>query len=112
MDSLLSKLEYYRIWGSPLLLIKSYLSDRKQSVQLETYNSDITSALPCSCIQGSKLSSLLYTLYTNEIPLLYKLINNKLYKSITGQDTIEFKNIEHLTVKFVDDSNNVITFDD
>ena len=71
----MSKLEHYGIRGNQLELLKSYLSNRKQFVQLETYNSDIKNALPCSCVQGSKLSSLLYTLYKNEIPLLYKLIN-------------------------------------
>ena len=109
---LLTKLEYYGIRGNHLQLIKSYLSDRKQFVQLETYNSDIISALPCSCVQGSKLSSLLYTLYTNEVPLLYKLLDSKLYQKLTGKNLIKFKNIEHLTVNFVDDSNNVITFVD
>ena len=109
---LLTKLEHYGIRGDPLLLLKSYLENRKQFVQLETYNSEIIDALPCSCVQGSKLSSLLYTLYTNEIPLLYKLLNNKLYKNITGQNIIKFKNIEHLTINFVDDSNNIITFND
>ena len=107
-----SKLEHYGIRGSQLLLLKSYLTNRKQFVQLVTYNSDTIDALPCSCVQGSKLSSLLYTLYTNEIPLLYKLINNKLYKNITGQNIIKFKNIDHLRVNFVDDSNNIITFND
>ena len=88
------------------------MENRKQFVQLETYNSDLIDALPSSCVQGSKLSSLLYTLYTNEIPLLYKLLNNKLNKNITGQNIIKFKNIEHLTINFVDDSNNIITFND
>ena len=55
---------------------------------------------------------MLYTLYTNEIPLIYKLLNTKLYKNITGENINKFKNIEHLTVNFVDDSNNIITFQD
>ena len=54
----------------------------------------------------------MYTLYTNEIPLLYKLLNNKWYKTITGENIITFKNIQHLTVNFVDDSNSVISFND
>ena len=58
---LLSKLEHYGIRGSQLLLLKSYLTNRKQFVQIETYNSDTIDALPWSCVQGSKLSSLLYT---------------------------------------------------
>ena len=43
---------------------------------------------------------------------LYKLLNNTLYTTITGQNIIKFKNIQHLTINFVDDSNNVITFND
>ena len=109
---LLAKLEHYGIRGKTLMLMKSYLTDRKQFAQLETFSSHLIDALPCSCVQGSKISSLLYTLYTNEIPLLYKMLNNKWYNTITGDSVIKFKNIQHLTVNFVDDSNSVITFND
>ena len=109
---LLAKLEHYGIRGNTSMLMRSYLTNRKQFVQLETFSSNVTDALPCSCVQGSKISSILYTLYTNEVPLLYKLLNSKWYNNITGENIVKFNNVQHLTVNFVDDSNSVITFND
>ena len=51
---------------------------------------------------------MLYTIYTNEIPKLHTLMNDKIYTTITGKATIDTKGIEHLTVNFVDDSTNLI----
>ena len=65
-------------------------------------------AQQCSVIQGSKLSGILYTIYTNEIPQLYTLMQDNIYTEITGMPTINTKGIEHLTVNFVDDSTNLI----
>ena len=67
---LLAKLEHYGIRGNTLMLMRSYLTNRKQFVQLETFSSNVTDALPCSCVQGSIISSILYTLYTNEVPIV------------------------------------------
>ena len=61
-----------------------------------------------SVIQGSKLAGILYNIYTNEIPDLYKLIHSESYSSITNQPKISFKNFTHLTINFVDDSTNII----
>ena len=109
---LLSKLEHYGIRGSPLKLIESYLKDRKQFVEIEIFRSEILESLECSVIQGSKLSGLFYTIYTNEIPLLYKLLHDDWFKKLTGLVTQKFKSISHLTVNFVDYSTSIITFSD
>ena len=69
---LLKKLDFYGVRGKSLEIIRNYLCDRKQFVVLDTFKSKILPSLQCSVIQGSKLSSLLYILYTNEIPLLSK----------------------------------------
>ena len=106
----LLKLDHYGIRGAPLKLIESYLKDRKQFVEIEIFRSEILDSLECSVIQGSKLSGLFYTLYTNEIPLLYKLLHNEWYEKLTGTVSQKFKSIYHLTVNFVDDSTSIITF--
>ena len=62
----------------------------------------------CSVIQGSKLSGILYTIFTNEIPMIHTLMNDEIFTTITGNPTIDTKEIEHLTVNFVDDSTNLI----
>ena len=64
----------------------------------------------CSVVQGSKLSSVLYNIYTNEIPLLYKLVNDKTYETRTFENLYKITNIEHNTINFVDDSTSIITF--
>ena len=88
-------------------------------MSLDTYKSRSLPSLGCSVIQGSKLSSILYIIYTNEIPLLPKFISdndlninaemltenkhNEWVKEIKNNDT------EHLIVNFIDDSTNLIS---
>ena len=64
--------------------------------------------LDCSVIQGSKLSSLLYTLYINEVPLISKLIGTEIYGKLTGDST---NILDHTTIPYMDNSNNIITSD-
>ena len=62
-------------------------------------------------VQGSKLSATLYTLYTNEITLLYTLMGTDYYKHITGIKTTDDFDIDHMTINYVDDSTNIISSD-
>ena len=73
-DILLKKLEYYGIQGSENNLLRSILEDRYQYVEIDWFVSETIRASICSVLQGSKLSSLLYIIYCNEIPLLYQII--------------------------------------
>ena len=61
-------------------------------------------------IQGSKIANLLYTLYINELPAIYKLFNTNYYTSLTDLPILNFNNVKHVTVNFVDDSSNIIGF--
>ena len=118
---LIKKLQFYGVDGDSLSIIKNYLSNRFQFVQIDTFNSSILNCLDCSVIQGSKLSSLLYILYTNEIPNLHKLIvdQNLLYcyykltknKYKLLHDKIKDKCFNHLTINFIDDSTNLISYE-
>ena len=94
-------------------LIKSILSYRYQFAEIDGFQSNVTPSNPCSVLQGSKLSSLLYTLYCNEIPLLYKLIGSPLSKNFTKiPDNFNTKAIHHKIVQYVDDSTNIIATND
>ena len=84
------------------------MTDRTQFVTIDTYNSEILNSPKCSVIQGSKLSSMFYTLYTNEITKLYKIMNYPLYKVITGDNQCTTEDILHTTSNYVDDSTNII----
>ena len=64
--------------------------------------------LPCSVIQGSKLSALLYTVYINEVTVLQKLMGTELYGQITNDMSIKSERIDHDIIQYVDDTNNII----
>ena len=107
-EILLSKLDYYGVRGSTNALFRSYLENRTQFVQIDTTRSIRLKSLPCSVIQGSKLSGILYTIYTNEIPLINRLMNTEYFTKITQCPFNLTKNIGHTTTNFVDDSTNLI----
>ena len=82
-------------------------------MSIDSIYSEILPALDCSCIQGSKLSALLYTLYINEVPLLCNLMNTNIYNKLTNDTKEIIPNIvDHVTIQYVDDSNNIITSND
>ena len=72
--TLLRKLEWHGIRGRELDLFESYLSNRLQFVEIDTFRSNILHSLACSSIQGSRFAGTLYNLYGLEIPLIHKII--------------------------------------
>ena len=109
---MLKKLDHYGIRGKNLKLFESYFNNRKQFVKIDNFSSEIKNSPQCGIVQGSRLSSIFYTLYTNEVTLLHKFMNNVWFKKITNLNFKIYKNVDHLTVNFVDDSTNVICFND
>ena len=108
---LLAKLEHYSIRGKTLELFKSFLENRFSYVHLETFNSNKLILGQYGCVQGSKISGLLYILYTNEIPLIVNIIKQPdILIYITGQNPPNFTNITHKTINYVDNSAHIISF--
>ena len=109
--ALTDKLNYYGVTGQELKIFTSFLTDRRQYVQIDTFTSRTDDSLPCSVVQGSKLSLTLYTLYTNEITSLHKIMGTDDYEQITGLKTDQDFDIDHIIINYVDDSTNIISSD-
>ena len=90
--------------------MRSYLSDRSQFVIIDGAKSDIIYNHPCSVIQGSKIAGTFYSLYTNEIPLIYRVLHSNMMSAIMKRQYVKYNNIAHRTFNFVDDSNSIIGF--
>ncbi len=75
---LLKKLECYGFEVSSLSFLRSYLTDRTQTVFFNGCFSE-ENAVSCGVPQGSCLGPLLYTIYTNDLPLVLRNANIGMY---------------------------------
>ena len=66
-DILLKKLEHYGIRGLPLMILSSYLTNRKQYVSIDGCKSQ-KRAISVGVPQGSVLGPLLFLIYINDLP--------------------------------------------
>ena len=110
---LMAKLYYYGIRNKEHKLLQSYYKDRYTYVQIDSKQSSLQRCGDYGVVQGSKLSGLMYSLYTNEIPRLHLVLKNPgMMRMIFQKNVINTNKIEHNVTQFVDDSNSVIIFKD
>ena len=83
---LIAKLEHYGIRGKALDIFKSYLSNRKQYVQLENAKSKLR-PITCGVPQGSVLGPLFFILFIND---LYKCCPEGKVRLFADDTTIFF----------------------
>ena len=96
-DILLQKLEHYGIRESALSWFKSYLSDRKQYVNINGTNSE-TKNVTCGVPQGSVLGPLLFLLYINDLPNISQKLKFYLFADDTNiyLESEDLSNIEKI----------------
>ena len=104
-DILLAKLELYGIKNTPLMLFKSYLSDRSQQCQV---NGELSTLkyLKYGVPQGSILSPLLFLIYINDLPNCLQHSTVRMFADDTNI-TVSGKSIKEAEVAVNADLNNI-----
>ena len=113
---LIRKLKHYGVNNDAAESLKSFLKNRESFVEIQGFRSTKCENLPCSVIQGSKMSGFLYTIYSIEIPLIPKILRDQQLAELLMEIQIpRYYSVDHTTNQFIDDSSNVIgaqTFDE
>ncbi|CAB4026264.1 Hypothetical predicted protein [Paramuricea clavata] len=104
-DILLAKLELYGIKNTPLMLLKSYLSDRSQKCQV---NGELSTLkyLKYGVPQGSILGPLLFLIYINDLPNCLQHSTARMFADDTNI-TVSGKSVKEAEVAINVDLNNI-----
>lgn len=108
-EILLEKLSYYGVKGVANNLMKSYLTERKQFVEIDDVKSDMLS-LSTGVPQGSILGPLLFLIYINDVAMASKTFKFIIYADDTTlTTTLELVAIENPNMDICTVLNNELT---
>ncbi len=85
-EKLISKLEYYSLHDLSIELLKSYLSNWKQYVEIDESDS-VMLCMTIGVLQGSILRTLLFIIYFNDIAYVSKMFYFNIYVNNTTLST-------------------------
>ena len=91
---LLKKLKFYGITDKNLAWFESYLSNRKQHIEIGENSKTDLKCVTCGVPQGSILGPLLFLVYVNDLPNASRLLDSIMF----ADDNLFFnhKDIKHL----------------
>ena len=104
IDHQLLQLKIQLLGANPAALswIQSFLADRSQAVEIQTKTSAVIAMPPCSVIQGSLASCLLYAIFTIDLPMA-------IHDSCEHDTDEDYSCPEGTVTTYVDDSSAVIS---
>ena len=84
--------------------------NRNFYTDVQGFHSKLHNLPATSVVQGSKLSSLLYTIFTIDTTRYNEIMKNKaLFKEITGRDPLEHEIVSHKIFTYVDDTQHAVS---
>ena len=106
---LIDKAEHIGVRGNALTVLESYLAQRQSFVEIQGYYSTTKLIGNKSVIQGSKLASLNYNIYTLDIGKLEQITNDKeMTRILTGKEIEKLEDMNQTSVSYVDNLSQVL----
>ena len=110
---LLNMLEHIDFCNLELEVMTTYLTKRKAFVEVQGFFSKILEMPDCSVVQGSKLSTTLYTIYTLDTTKIKEVMkDNERYKEIVKKELTPTNNPDHTSIGYIDDVTHVMGLED
>ena len=101
-------LEHVGIQNLELEIFTTYLTNRKAYVDVQGFTSRLIDMPDCSGVQGSKLSTTLYTVYTLDSTAVGEVMNDKNhYMEIVGKEPDEVESPDHNSIGYIDNVTHV-----